>query len=179
MIITKSYVNNTFLSKDGGRNWQLISIGGDEIVTLVEVNGVLFLLKEFGSLIKSLDNGMSWELMEKNSYLTALATDGNGNLFKVIGRCEEKTVFRSTDLGATWTQLAIIPDVSPHGCSDVADMKVRDNIIYLTDEGKLYKIDGAGNVSVLNKENKEIRAMNILLLKDDKIIIGADGLYYN
>ncbi len=96
------YVNNLYVSADNGNNWKLAynNFFGGKI--LIDDNKYLYTIDGSNNLYMSIDNGTTWGKMNNvwgNTRITAWLSYG-GNIF--IGTAG-KGVYRSTDLGYTWT----------------------------------------------------------------------------
>jgi photosystem II stability/assembly factor-like uncharacterized protein len=84
--------------KQAGPNKPLLSV-------ITADNGAVFATGAYGTLLRSIDNGLTWDLVssrvdnESKFHLNAISKDANGNLF-IVG--ENAVAAKSSDNGESW-----------------------------------------------------------------------------
>ena len=113
-VFCSSYQFGLFRSSDSGNNWAQVGIPGTHITSIIELtNGTLFAgaaqnwYPYEGQLYQSTNEGISWSNIRGRIPWTP--TDNNMNLSSASNDIiflsnGEFGVFRSTDLGQTWTR---------------------------------------------------------------------------
>ena len=135
-------------------------------------NGTLLVAGEAGTLLRSLDNGVSWERVETpypGSFFGAVgAADGSLLIFGLRGN-----VFRSTDEGANWTAIAT-GDNRTLMCGAATD----DGTVVLAGAAGalLYSNDSGASFSAVPTEGNRVYS-DVLPLPDGRImLVGFGGI---
>ena len=97
-----------FVSTDGGASWQRRTVISEEfenhISQVLAVNGVLWLVAEYGTVARSEDSGETWIQVE-SPYAGSLFGIVAGRDGALIAFGMRGKIFRSTDNGATWQNI--------------------------------------------------------------------------
>jgi photosystem II stability/assembly factor-like uncharacterized protein len=106
-----------FRSTNGGRTWTLVNTFGPALTSLTaEPSGTLLACNLY-EVYRSTSNGVSWSLLKRfPTRIGQVLATRSGTLF-VRGQ-SGATLERSTDLGATWTQIS--PTARPNGDNRIA-----------------------------------------------------------
>ncbi|MCD6506965.1 hypothetical protein J7M22_10120 [Candidatus Poribacteria bacterium] len=110
-IVSGPSISGIFRSDDNGDTWhQIPGISAPARMGLhpmAEVNGALFLVNWDG-LFRSTDQGKTWQALEFDRWAWEVCS-GNSEIFVVryVGG-KQKMIYRSTDLGETWTPIGYL-----------------------------------------------------------------------
>jgi hypothetical protein len=108
------------ISKDTGRTWQHYNNGLYDRQIVYSSGSVLFTGSNSSKLIRSIDHGVTWEVVSFPEVDQDYQFDNNVRDFfsfpngDVIARLRGDSIFRSTDHGNTWTKLTV-PYKEPEG----------------------------------------------------------------
>lgn len=170
-----------FLSEDGGRNWNTLTLdwmtvgtdGGAEphlYAADVEANGTITVVGEFGLVLRSEDRGRSWSVQNKASAsLFAVQIRDNGTGYAVG---QDGYALKTTDGGKTWV------------CIDVGSKAIL-NGVHSTDDGKvtitamremmISSDDGASWSSIVNPEITTVWYVGVDSAGAEVMVVGQAG----
>jgi len=124
-VLTGTYGAGAFLSADSGKSWQPypnLNAGGFNAFS--ESDSALFAATTTDGLLKSTDEGVSWERVltsVQDPYFRTVGSNGN----TVLAASSNEGAYRSSDNGVTWSPIG-------SGLSDpeIADFSFIESIVY-------------------------------------------------
>lgn len=129
--------NSRNLLRLNGTNWETVaSVPVDKAVAMISIDGTIVLLNRNGAIYRSMDNGSTWSASQSQTELyRAYAIERLGDDLYIAGATN---VFRSSDQGATWTQLPFAIFETAH----IRDLlAVDDRLFIATDLGVYVTVD--------------------------------------
>ncbi|EAZ89532.1 WD40/YVTN/BNR-like repeat-containing protein [Crocosphaera chwakensis] len=145
---------NLFKSEDGGKTWQRLWEGLDNIDNLVTLSvsanndNVIFTSSLYSGIYKSEDGGQSWlkaneGLNIKNTKIDLLEISPNSDNF-VLAADSEKGIYKSEDRGQSWSQ--IFQNDEQTKITKIAFIKDQPETILMA--------DSVGNIRISNNEGE-------------------------
>lgn len=136
--------NGIFKTSNDGVNWQQICSEGSLLSIAVAGDGAIYAGNDFGTIIKSTDNGLSWLKLFSN-----ISIGGNSGVMDILIKPDEKLfagyyylgVFGSFDNGLTWNKInnrlsnQRISVVKSSGSGRIYAGSFNDGLYYTTNNG--------------------------------------------
>ncbi len=136
-IFGASYSTNVISFADNANTpWSNVNITGNELLVsdmIVKPNGKIFIRTNFKKLLKSIDNGLSYEeITPPNTTVSRLYVGENNSLFIVENDLSE-IIYRSTDDGLSWEVFADFTHQDPSERAPIESVSEDSNgVIFVT-----------------------------------------------
>jgi photosystem II stability/assembly factor-like uncharacterized protein len=168
--------NYYFVTEDGGRSWQDLSLSlpNPDTLHLYSIHAIaddtLLMAGEFGLLLRSTDGGSSWQELDLGYEGTLFAVSGMNGHAWIAGL--RGNAFFSADAGDSWRHLALETQATMLEVCSVSE----DEAVFGGLGGTIVRVSQAGaDVAAIGKPGGAHLAA-ILMQPDSMVLAGAAGL---
>jgi len=146
-IIFYSVNSQAYRSVNNGDDWELTEEGYFNDVAIHELyshpDGTLYKKDGWDDIRYSVDNGDTWKFL---TYNEPFRMDDLGNMYCIKSAFRDRTIIRSIDKGATWSDYFTLPNID-NANIEIRNFCVRDeNLFVYASDMTVYKYSGSTGI---------------------------------
>lgn len=181
-VLFYSVYGETYRSVNNGNDWQLIEQGYFNDVAIHELyahpDGTLYKLDGWDDILYSEDKGDSWDFL---SYKRLFRMDESGIMYSSKSISSERTIMRSVNKGATWSDYITLPN-NEFSNIQIIDFCVQGNDLFIyANDLRVYKYSISNNLLTRSEEAENYFYLrHMMVTKNGTVLLwDQNDLIYN